>query len=308
MRDLNGLVPAGSGWVLTEARAINDNGSIVGFGINPSGATHAFLLTPNVTAVTTRRVFYNNSAFDGNNPAANAADDAAVTTDKVALLPGGTATFANYTSYSKGINGIMIDFAGMPSAPLAAADFTFRVGNDSTPNDWAVGPAPSAVVMRALPVGANTSRVEIVWPDGAIRNTWLQVTVKANEKTGLAAADVFYFGNAVGESGNKPTDAKVTFADEAGARAHPGANVPVTNRWDYNRDRRVNVTDQLIARRNRTTATTALRLISPPVAAAVAPGVHRAAGRPALSARAPLIRFAAAGAAGGATQALEELR
>ncbi len=46
MLDLNDFTP-GSGWTLTEAHSINDRGQIVGFGINPSGQTHAFLLTPN---------------------------------------------------------------------------------------------------------------------------------------------------------------------------------------------------------------------------------------------------------------------
>src|SRR5688500_10349284 len=45
-----------------------------------------------------RYVFYNNSAFDGHDPSADAADDAAIAADKQPLLPGdGTATFANYT-------------------------------------------------------------------------------------------------------------------------------------------------------------------------------------------------------------------
>ena len=52
-----------------------------------------------------RHVFYNNSAFDGNDPRANADDDLAVAPDKQALLPGQTATFVNYTSYGGGING-----------------------------------------------------------------------------------------------------------------------------------------------------------------------------------------------------------
>jgi probable HAF family extracellular repeat protein len=43
--DLNGLIPANSGWVLTSANGINDAGQIVGTGaIN--GQLHAFLLTP----------------------------------------------------------------------------------------------------------------------------------------------------------------------------------------------------------------------------------------------------------------------
>lgn len=43
--DLNQLA-VGSGWTLLEARGINDKGQIVGFGINPAGFTHGFLLLP----------------------------------------------------------------------------------------------------------------------------------------------------------------------------------------------------------------------------------------------------------------------
>jgi len=46
MVDLNTLIPANSGWTLTDATAINNNGEIVGEGTNPSGQTDAFLLTP----------------------------------------------------------------------------------------------------------------------------------------------------------------------------------------------------------------------------------------------------------------------
>jgi probable HAF family extracellular repeat protein len=43
--DLNDLLPDGSGWLLTDARGINDAGQIVGYGaIN--NQTHAFLMTP----------------------------------------------------------------------------------------------------------------------------------------------------------------------------------------------------------------------------------------------------------------------
>jgi probable HAF family extracellular repeat protein len=48
--DLNGLIPAGSGWVLTVASAINDSGAIVGSGV-VNGQTHAFLLTPTPTTM-----------------------------------------------------------------------------------------------------------------------------------------------------------------------------------------------------------------------------------------------------------------
>jgi probable HAF family extracellular repeat protein len=45
MQDLNGLIPAGSGWTLTWAFAINDSGQITGQG-EINGQTHAYLLTP----------------------------------------------------------------------------------------------------------------------------------------------------------------------------------------------------------------------------------------------------------------------
>ena len=89
--------------------------------------------------VTGRNVFYNHSAFDGNNPAANAQDDAAIATNKQALRPGQTATLANVTSYSRGINGVMIDMTRMPSN-LDADDFEFRVGNSDLPGTWSLAP------------------------------------------------------------------------------------------------------------------------------------------------------------------------
>jgi len=44
MLDLNNLTPAGSGWILTQAYAINSSGQIVGAGLF-NGVEHAFLLT-----------------------------------------------------------------------------------------------------------------------------------------------------------------------------------------------------------------------------------------------------------------------
>ncbi len=46
MTDLNSLIDSASGWTLEDATAINDNGQIVGDGINPQGQDDAFLLTP----------------------------------------------------------------------------------------------------------------------------------------------------------------------------------------------------------------------------------------------------------------------
>lgn len=45
IQDLNKLIPADSGWTLTEAKAINESGQIVGYGFF-DGERRAFLLTP----------------------------------------------------------------------------------------------------------------------------------------------------------------------------------------------------------------------------------------------------------------------
>lgn len=45
MKDLNKMIPAGSGWVLIEADGINSSGQIVGMGTR-NGVEHGYLLTP----------------------------------------------------------------------------------------------------------------------------------------------------------------------------------------------------------------------------------------------------------------------
>lgn len=46
MLDLNSAIPVNSGWVLQFPGSINDRGQIVGWGVNPNGEIHGFLLTP----------------------------------------------------------------------------------------------------------------------------------------------------------------------------------------------------------------------------------------------------------------------
>src|SRR5205823_971379 len=117
--------------------------------------------------------------------------------------PGQTAAFANYTSYSGGINGIMVDISHLAKPPaLSAADFAFKVGNDNNPSSWTLAPVPAAILVRPGAGAGGSDRVEVVWPDGAIQKQWLQVMVLNTPNTGLVASDVFYFGNAPGESGD----------------------------------------------------------------------------------------------------------
>ncbi len=234
-----------------------------------------------LSAVVGRHIFYNNSKWDADpanpmgDPAANAYDDNAIAAEnssdphlsKAALLPGQTATFNNYTSYSLGINGIMVDFDHLPGT-VTAADFEFKMGNTTTPDTWLAAPAPLSVTVRQV---NGIDRVTIIWADNAIQNTWLQVTVKATANTGLAQNDVFYYGNAVGESGDDTTNTLVNSADEMGARLNPSTPfnpAAIDNPYDYNRDGLVNSADQMIPRYNATTPWTMLNLITAPAVVA----------------------------------------
>ena len=73
-----------------------------------------------------RSIFYNHSAFDGDDAAPGQSDDAAVAPDKEALLPGQVATFANYTSFGRGLNGVMLDVF-TPTGTLTDGDFECRI-------------------------------------------------------------------------------------------------------------------------------------------------------------------------------------
>ncbi|KKM28035.1 hypothetical protein LCGC14_1568760, partial [marine sediment metagenome] len=215
-----------------------------------------------------RHVFYNNSDFDGNDPAAGESDDAAIAVDKRALLPGETATFANYTSYLLGINGLMVDIVGSADADsLTAADFSFRIGNDNSPNDWTAAPAPLPIAVRKGAGTDGADRITIRFADNAIENKWLEVTVLATAATGLIEPDVFYIGNAIADSGSNALNTIVNASDEIGARNFyhgPMNQAAVDDVYDYNRDKQVNGTDQIIARNNQTNPLTMLRLITAP--------------------------------------------
>src|SRR5262249_6799351 len=141
------------------------------------------------SGVVGRSIFYNQSKYDGNSAAAGASDDRAIASDKAAYLPGSaSATFANITSYSQGINGVMVDLAGSGNhGAITASDFVFKVGTGNQPGTWATAPAPVSIVVRPGAGVGGSDRVELIWANGAIRNEWLQVQVLANAHTGLSA-------------------------------------------------------------------------------------------------------------------------
>jgi hypothetical protein len=258
-----------------------------GFAVVQSGQVSDITDTLGIgnSQVVGRKLFYNNSMYDANNAAATTADDNAIASDKSAYLPGlGASTFANVSSYDKGINGIMVDLLGGGSHTSITQtnitnDFTFKVGNNNSLSTWTTAPNPSTITVRAGAGVGGSDRVELVWPDGAIKEEWLEVITKATTNTGLAANDVFFFGSAVANSGggDSPTLSETTSVDELGARNHDtnlGDNIPVTNLFDYNRDDLVNSADSLLARNNVRTLN-ATKYINVASAGPLAPGGDR---------------------------------
>lgn len=238
----------GIGSTATRAQAlaavVNDNASVVG-----------------------RFLFYDQSRYDGNFKGVNSHDEDAIAKDKSAYqIDSGEATFANVSSYSKGINGIMIDIAG-EHGTIGVEDFTFKVGSDNTPSGWTAAVSPSAVTVRTGAGFGGSDRVELIWDNGAIQKTWLEVTVAANADTGLAKPDVFYFGNALADSGDGDATAFDTnTADKTAAQSNVvglAGHIPVTNLFDFNRDGKVDANDATLAQNNEGTLFK-INLITPP--------------------------------------------
>ena len=206
-------------------------------------------------------VFYNHSAFDGRNALANAADDNAIAPDKSPLLQDAAATFDNVTSYSRGINGVMVDIAGLPLAGLSAGNFLIRSGGSPDRSTWHTGPVPASVTIRRDAGVGSSDRVTLTWSDNdpaspaanrAVTNGWLEVTVLADVRTGLPRADVFALANLVGETGDTSLPLAVTTQELMPMRRQlfSRAAVGVPNRYDFNRDGRVSAADVAIARSN----------------------------------------------------------
>ena len=265
--------PTSSGAYVARVRAAAGQGEFV---FNAAGTD-----TTISSSIVDRKLFYNQSGtstrYDHNDLAINSFDDLAIATDKTAYLweDAGAATFANVSSFTKGINGIMVDISG--SHPnISADDFIFRVGNNNSPGAWATANAPTSISVRAGAGTGGSDRVTIIW-NGATApiKQWLEVIVLANADTGLSQkvghpaghGDAFFFGNAPGNTGTGDTvaNALVTAADESAIRANNalvGANIPITNIYDVGRNASVSALDESAARLNGTNPTTTLKYLN----------------------------------------------
>jgi hypothetical protein len=105
----------------------------------------------------------------------------------------------------------------------------------------------------------GTDLIELIWPNNAIDNRFLEVTIKGrdatggfNTITGLPESDIFYFGNQIGDDFTAyPGFFNTNTTDQINARNNQGVAISVTNPYDFNRDAFVNSTDQIIARNNQ---------------------------------------------------------
>ncbi len=165
------------------------------------------------------RLFYNGSKYDGNNTAINSVSDAlAIAPDKIGYVgSASSSTFANVSTFTKGITGVMVDLqSGIGAhASITTADITFKVspafsGTYNNVGTWTTATAPAAFSVILGGGTGGSDRVEITWNVNAIRNEWLEVNVAADANTGLSSPDIFFFGNAAGDSGEGNSATQIT--------------------------------------------------------------------------------------------------
>jgi len=146
----------------------------------------------------------------------------------------------------------MIDVSGdLPLTALAGmAGVRARTGTVGDPSSWADAPTPSRIAIRRG-AGANGSdRITLIWPDGAIRNTWLQLTIPAQPQLGLDHDLVYYFGNLVGDTGDSDTSFRVNALDLGRVKQQLNRASDIAGRFDFNRDGRVNAIDLGLVKAN----------------------------------------------------------
>ncbi len=229
-------------------------------------ANASTLVAPAATVIT-RNLFYNNSTGNSGN---------AVASDKLPLRTTGQAsTFANYSNYALGLNGILIDIDGLPATTTNAqmlASLEFAQWNGIAPAGFEPLSATAVPTVNIVSGSgaAGSTRVSITFPDNTVQNTWLRVTVKANINTAIPSDDIFYFGNVIGdvdEIGNSPTRLPVNALDTIAIRQNQSIlpnSVGVSNIYDVNRDGSVNVLDTLAVRANQQILGIVAPLVVPP--------------------------------------------
>jgi probable HAF family extracellular repeat protein len=194
--DLNDLLPAGSGWALIDAFDINDQGQIVGYGINPSGQERGFLMTPliHLTALA-----FEPSTVVGGNPALLRAtlDAPAPAGGVIVTLSGGPGSLvipAGATSATvsvatapvasqmlwlvRGALGAEWASAGLKIRPIGVGSLTIK------PNQVPGGSVTTGTVTLERPAAPGNISVSLTSANPAIASVPTKITIPAGSSTG----------------------------------------------------------------------------------------------------------------------------
>ncbi len=156
-------------------------------------------VTPPPATVVDRYLFYNASSLDGGDGQANALDDQAIAPDKQPLPAGSPAGPEHVSGYALGINGVMIDVDGLWEQTLAPDDVELATNDSDEPDAWTSAAGPDSIAVRPGQGAQGSDRVTLAWQGAAPKATWLRVTLRANDATGLEADDVFYLASLPGD-------------------------------------------------------------------------------------------------------------
>ncbi|HZN67597.1 MAG TPA: dockerin type I domain-containing protein, partial [Tepidisphaeraceae bacterium] len=149
---------------------------------------------------------------------------------------------------ARGISGVAVDLAGLdPLAVLTADDFDLAISRSATGPFAPAGVTPSVQVLRGQGFGGS-DRVVLTFPDNAVRDTWLRVTVRPNARTRLTAPETFYYGHLTGETGDSAAGGALTVTAIDMLRTRRAVGGTYDTRYDFNRDGRVSPVDLAIVR------------------------------------------------------------
>ncbi|MCY2973827.1 MAG: hypothetical protein NTW52_04075 [Planctomycetota bacterium] len=248
-RNADDVINMGTGWT----QLANETISGRPFLVYAQGQARLKVQAIPQATIASRQVFYNNSAGFGtnnlnNSPLINPIN--AIDPSKSALLPGGTTTLANFTNYSRGLNGIVIDLTGATNlSSISASSFQFATWSNftlTTPGFVSITPTVTVSTFAGGGTG-GADRVKLVFADNAIQNAWLRITVLADANTSLATNDVFYFGNArfdVTPATSFPSQVGINILDTNIVRGRNGTDSNnVSNIFDVDKSGSVNILD-----------------------------------------------------------------
>jgi subtilisin-like proprotein convertase family protein/subtilisin family serine protease len=233
--------------LMPSVRLVDETVTITATDEDGGAADVSFTVSARV-AVANQQIYYKGSSF------ANTSVPAALDPGKSLARPGDapqTLSYANLINSTRGLNGLVLDVAGLASTDLTADDFSFRMSPQGSfneaanpPSSWVAAPAPTAIVVTAGD-GSTPARIRLEWEDNAIADRWLQVAVLATQRTGLDSAVISYVGHLQGEVNGQISSGRfrVTVADILPFAGQVGSTVDVGAAIDLVKDGRIRLTD-----------------------------------------------------------------